>query len=356
MLRYKISGWQEVTMKKLDLYDKNRDFYNLDILTEEFQFKSSNGVNIVRGYIWKPIGKVKGIIQISHGMCEYVKRYDEFARYLAKNGYVVVGNDHLGHGSSAGSTQERGYFGKVPPLPGMDSGLFLVKDLHQTTKMIKSHFLNIPYIIIGHSMGSFVLRRYLSIYGKDVDGAIILGTGNKNKIIVGSVKLFANIMEIFKGDRFRSKLINNIIFGSYNKRIDAAGYYTTSNKGSKNSWLTTDEYIVNKYNSDENCNFIFTLNAFDGLFSLILSSVNKNNIKKIPKNLPVFIGAGQEDPVGNYGREVKKLYKLFKACGISNVELKLYEGCRHEILNERIRKKVYSDLLNWIDKVVDSLA
>ena len=177
-------------------------------------------------------------------------------------------------------------------------------------------------------------------YGQELAGAIIMGTGNQPLSMVLGGKALVKIETLFRGEKYRSKLVEIIMFGAYNKRI--------KNAKTPCDWLTTDEEIVKKYMNEPSCTFIFTLNGFNSLLDTILYIMKKTNIEKIPKNLPILITSGEEDPVGNYGKDVQTLYEKLKKSRIHNIEIKLYKGCRHEILNEVTRQTVYKDILEWI--------
>lgn len=299
-----------------------------------FSFKSSNQKNIVHGFMWIPDEEPKAILQISHGMTEYIRRYDEFAEYMNQNGILVVGNDHIGHGKSVESEEEWGYFA------ARNGSGCVVEDLNTVTQMIKELYPDKPYYLLGHSMGSFMARRYLMNYGENLTGAIIMGTGNQPLPALVSGKTLVKVATLLKGERYRSKFIDNMMFGSYNKRIE--------NVRTSRDWLTRDEAIVEWYNQNPACTFLFTLNGFYTLLDTIQYIEKKANIDKIPKQLPILVTSGAEDPVGNYGKSVVTAYHNLRKAGIRNVDLKLYEGCRHEILNETIRASVYEDIAAWI--------
>ena len=177
-------------------------------------------------------------------------------------------------------------------------------------------------------------------YGQELTGAIIMGTGNQPLPMVIGGKALVKIETLAKGEKYRSKLVEIIMFGAYNKRIKDAK--------TPCDWLTTDKAIVEKYLNEPSCTFIFTLNGFDSLLDTILYIMKKKNIDKIPKDLPILLTSGEEDPVGNYGKDVQSLYEELKKTEINNIQLKLYKGCRHEILNEVTRQTVYQDILEWI--------
>lgn len=317
---------------------------------KDFKFASSNNYYDIHGRIWIPKTHILAVVQISHGMAEYIARYDEFARFLADRGILVVGNDHMGHGQSINSEEDLGYFSI--PIKGMHplkkkrytSSALAVKDLYHVTKIVKKHYPGVPYILLGHSMGSFLVRRYLMEYGHEVDAAIIMGTGNQSKFKVNMGLVLCKIISLVMGERYRSELLNNIIFGLYNKRI--------SSPIGKSDWVTSDEEHLKKYYSDEKCGFVFTMNGIHALLSTIKYIQKKENIEKIPTDVKMIFLAGLEDPVGRYGEEVKEVYEIYTKHGVKNISIKLYDGCRHELLNETIRENVYTDIYKWIENTV----
>lgn len=301
---------------------------------KEIKIASTDGVNSINVYIWEPAEKPVAIIQISHGMVEHQGRYDEFATFMNGRGFLVIGNDHLGHGKTAKNDDDLGYFG-----PGKSKTV--VDDLYEVTKYAKKTYgSDIPYILLGHSMGSFMARRYLMTYGKELSGAILSGTGSQPAALLSCGKLLANITGLFKGDRHRPKLIKFIAFGSYLSRID--------NPKSQSDWLSKDEKIVEIYDNDKFCTFDFTVNGYKTLFDSISFIQKKANIKNVPKNLPILFMSGSDDPVGNYGKGVEQAYDAFYKEGITNTEMVLYHGGRHEMLNEIERENVFEDIDTWI--------
>ncbi|MDO5383191.1 MAG: alpha/beta hydrolase [Eubacteriales bacterium] len=312
------------------------------IKREEKKFKSSSGLCNIHVVLWHPdkeqFDKPVGIVQIAHGMVDHIERFEEMAEYFALKGFIVAGSDHLGHGDSVVCKDDWGYFAE-----GNNSGDYLIKDLHRLTTIMKAQYPELPYILIGHSMGSFICRKYATVYGEDLDGVIFLGTGNQSRIKVESGKILAMIIRQFKGERYRSVILDKLTFGMYNKRI--------SGKRTDKDWLTKDETIVNKYISDEKCSYIFTTNAYIALMNIIKYDINEKNIKKTPKELPVLFAAGKEDPVGNYGKDVEKVYRIYKK-NLNDVKLKLYENNRHELHSETNRDEVFNDLYDWITRVI----
>lgn len=306
-------------------------------IKQHFHYKSSDGIHRLNGYRWLPEkGEYLGVVQIVHGMCEFVDRYDRFARFLCENGYVVVGADHLGHGDSINDESEWGYFTKEKGFE------HLIKDMHTLHVKQAREFPNIPYFFLGHSMGSFLTRMYITHYGDSLQGAIIMGTGGQSPITVFAGKAIASVIALFKGDHYRSTFVNNLALGSYNKSFEPAR--------TPYDWLTKDESIVDAYRNDPRCTYVFTLEAYKELFGGILYVSKKSNIAKTPKNLPLLLTSGTNDPVGNFGKGVVHVYDLYKEAGINDVSVKLYENDRHEILNETDHEQVYQDILAWLTR------
>lgn len=303
---------------------------------KEVYFDSRDGATKLHGIKWVPEGQPKAIIQIVHGMAEYIERYDEFATYLVEQGYLVMGEDHLGHGKSVGENGTRGYFCQQDPAT------VVVRDVHRLKKMVQEEYPSIPIFILGHSMGSFILRNYLSQYGTGIDGAIIVGTGGQPPFMLKVAKGLASFIGKLKGEKTVGKLLHGMAFGSYNKRI--------MNAKTHMDWLSVDENNVKDYIADKDCGFFFTNNGFLTLFELIERAQDEERMKKIPKSLPILVIAGEEDPVGDYGKWVRALYHTYQSMGMEQVTLKLYEGLRHEILNEGMRQDIYTYIEEWVKK------
>lgn len=306
-----------------------------------FSMKSTNGKNNLHGVIWEPESNPKrepiAILQIAHGMNEYIERYDDFARYMAKNGVLVIGNDHIGHGSTVDSIEELGYFSKK------NGSSHIVNDVFQVTKFVKCKYPHTPYILLGHSMGSFIVRKYLMEFEEELNGVIIMGTGNQPLSAIIGGKVLVKMLTMLKSELYRSPFIQRMMFRDFNRKIE--------NPRTHSDWITSDHEIVVKYNQDPKCAYIFTLNGFYNLLDIIHYIQKSSNINKMPKDLPILLTSGQDDPVGDYGNSVKELQEKLIKAGIQHVDLKLYENCRHEILNELNREHVYEDILRWILKM-----
>ena len=305
------------------------------IQKEEFYFDSRDGEHKIHSIRWVPEhDKPVCVLQIIHGMTEHIDRYDGFAQYMAGKGILVVGDDHLGHGKSVRPGEPYGYFCKE------DAATVLVRDEHRLKKMTQEQYQGVPYIILGHSMGSFIARNYLIRYGSGIDGAVIMGTGMQSKIQLAAARALAGIQILFCGPKHVSKLIDKLAFGMFNKRIEAPK--------TPSDWLCSNEESVKRYRQDPMCNFTFTANGFQTLMKLIWNLHDVEKLKKMPRQLPVFFVAGEEDPVADYGRAVKQVYESFLQLGMERVQMKLYPGDRHEILHETDRAEVYADIYRWI--------
>lgn len=301
---------------------------------EEFTFDSRDGSTKLHAVRWTPSGKVICILQIVHGMAEYVERYEAFAEYLGERGILVTGDDHLGHGKSVGEAGTYGYFCEQDPAT------VVVRDVHRLKKLTQEEYPGVPYVILGHSMGSFILRNYLFRYGSGIQGAIVCGTGSQPPALVKVCKAAAAIQGVLFGQKHVARFIDKMAFGSYNKRIpDARTAF---------DWLCTDPDVVDAYLKDPMCGFTFTVNGFRTLFSLLDRLNQEENLWAMPGELPVHFIAGDMDPVGNYGAGVRKAYEDFLKAGMEHVSIKLYAGGRHELLNEKNRQQVYEDIYPWI--------
>lgn len=305
---------------------------------KDFWFKSSNGKTMIHGVKWIPNdGGYKAILQISHGMCEHIMRYDEFACYMADHGFLVVGHDHAGHGKSAKSPDDYGYFGKHPSN-------VLVADMHKVRQ--KTQKEGKPYFMLAHSMGSYMLRKYLAIHGSGVSAAVVMGTGYIAQPVINFGIAVAKLQGLVMGKKHRSELLRKLSYSKSYAQFDSYGNDYTK------SWLMKDVNEVEKYFNDSMCTFTFTCNGYLGLFEAVKHSCKRKNATCIPKELPILLVSGTDDPVGDLGVGVKKVEKLYKSVGLENVECKLYENDRHEILHETDRKQVFEDILAYLVKQI----
>lgn len=310
------------------------------VIKQHMEFLSNDHITLIHAVKWMPEGEVKAILQISHGMCEFVERYGEFAEYLADRGIMVVGNDHLGHGESVRSEKEYGYFAEE------NGNCTLIRDLHRLRKMIQEDYPQTPYFLLGHSMGSFLARQYICCFGKGLSGAIIMGTGYHSRNTARLGMMVCKALAKMKGWHYRSGLVDSMAFGGYNRGL--------KNPRTDKDWLTKDEKIVDAYLADERCAFRFTLNAYYNMFLGLYKIETESYLEKMPKKLPVLFVAGGDDPVGACGKGVLQVYGRFKELGMKNVKCRLYPGDRHEILNETDREKVYSEIYTWLSECLEA--
>lgn len=314
--------------------------------TTNLSFLSKDGKTTIHAVKWTKDGQTpKAILQISHGMIEYIERYEEFANFLTEQGFMVVGHDHLGHGQSVLSQEDWGYFADE------NSGDILVEDIHTLRTMIQKEYLDIPYYMLGHSMGSYLLRKYLLKHHDNLRGAIISGTGfeTQAKIKMGLFVIKATAFFHKNNWRYRSQFVADATFGG-----KAYKGYDSKGKDLEKSWLSKNIENLKEYFSNPACTFIFTLNGYRTLLETVLTVCNPEKIVTMSKKLPVLFVAGKDDPVGNLGAGVIKTYDMFKDFGVSDVTYQIYDNARHEILNEPERLKYYDDILSWMNVRIDT--
>ena len=300
-------------------------------MKNHFYYPSQDNQTQIHAIEWIPKCGVKAILQISHGMVEHIERYDAFADYLSKRGFYVVGQDHLGHGASVTDDEKHGYFHDT------HGNEHVIGDIHKLRQITTSRYPNVPYFMLGHSMGSFLTRQYITMYGA---GVVIMGTGNQPLALVRLGKLLCRIVASVKGWTYRSTLINNMAFGGYNRKFRPAR--------TPMDWISRNPENVDNYLQDSWCTFTFTVNAYYHMFRGMEQLLNRKNFARIPRDLPVLFVAGKDDPVGDFGKGVIAVYKKYKK-EFDDVSLKLYEHDRHEILNEIDRKDVYLDIYKWLE-------
>ncbi len=308
----------------------------------DFYYPSADGLTKIHAAEWLPDGKPRAAVQLCHGMTEYIGRYEPFAAYLAEHGFYVTGNDHLGHGQSVRicKTDLHGYF--AHPY----GNECVVADIHSLRCRTAERFPGIPYFLLGHSMGSFLTRQYITLHGEGLSGAVIMGTGTTPVPVLKLGQFLCRVVALFRGRRFRSALVDSMAGGSFNKHFEPAR--------TPKDWLSKDTALVDRYVADPLCMFRFTVNAYYHMFRGMEKMQRADAMDRIPKDLPLLFVSGENDPVGNFGKGVKTAFEAYKKAGLSDVSMKLYPNDRHEILNETDRETVYADLLNWFLKYLPS--
>lgn len=305
--------------------------------TFDFDFPSADGKSQVHGIIWQPAGsKPVGVIQLIHGMAEHIGRYDPFATFLAQKGYLVCGHDHIGHGLTAESKEE---FGHMPVKNGSE---VLISDIDSMREIASSVYPDIPYFMFGHSMGSFALRVYLTQFGSGLAGAVICGTGWVPQAVSVVGSRIAKGLAKLKGERGHSNFVHSMVEGVYSNSI--------KNPRTDLDWISANPDNVDEYMADEMSGFPFTLGGYISLIRLAGTASKLESAKKIPNTLPLLFIAGSEDPVGANGRGVAEAVDLMKRAGAQDVEVIMYGGMRHEILNEKDSMRVFEDVYSWISR------
>ena len=283
-------------------------------------------------HTWTPDGEPVLILQICHGMAEHLSRYDELAQYLCGRGIMVCGIDHPGHGESDGI---RGHFGNKQGLQ------HLIGSNIRCAEDVKAAHPGVKYVIMGHSMGSFIARYIAGYHPDTADAYIFMGTAGHNGA-VGAGKALASLISVLGGRDKPSPFIAGISTGAYAKN---PGYKTEFD------WLSTDEREVKKYIDDEQCGFCFTAAGYKTMFTMLQAIDPKGWAAKLDKHKPYFIPSGADDPVGDFGKGVMQVYDAMTAAGCDNVTYKLYQGGRHEILNDTVRDEVKSDIAEWLERI-----
>ncbi len=298
----------------------------------EHSVLSSDGIHTLKGKIFIPDGEIRGIFHLVHGMTEYIDRYDDFFHFLCENGYVCCGYDNLGHGKTANDDSELGFIAQK------DGWRYLVRDVDVFGKSVRLMFPDKEYFLMGHSMGSFIVRLAAESKSEDIKKLVVCGTGGPMFIAYMGLGLI-KIIRAVKGDRYVSPLAESIAFGAYNKRFDGPTRY---------EWLTNDRDIIDKYVKDKYCTFKFTVSAMHDLITLTIKCNRGAWFKNIRKDLPILLVAGESDPVGNYGKGVKTVHRKHIKAGQEKADIKLYNNCRHEILNDTCKTQVSNDILDFL--------
>lgn len=304
----------------------------------DFQFTSTNGERDLHCRQWIPDGPIKGVVQIVHGVAEYIERYHDFAVFLASNGYVAVGDDHLGHGYSASRDFPLGWFGE------QNGWMTIVQDEKKLHDLLIDWYPGVPMILLGHSMGSFMARTYIGLWPNDYDLCILSGTGWQPGIVCKAGLAMANREIKTNGSLYRSDFLQNLAFGSYLKKIE--------NPIGKNDWINRSESEIRRYDADPLCGFTGTAGLMRDMMYGLSLICRDSHIEKMNKNVPVLFISGDADPVGNWGKGVKKTAARFRWLAVRDVTVKLYPGARHEVISELNHQEVWCDVLNWIQSKI----
>ena len=300
----------------------------------EFLVPSCDGIHTLSGVIYLPEGNPKGYFQVAHGMTEHIARYDAFLSEMAQAGFIAFGYDHVGHGKTARDESELGYIAKK------EGWKLLARDVKAFSDAVRREFgADMPYCLMGHSMGSFVARVAAERYVQP-DRLILMGTGGPNPA-AGAGLALTSLVKAFCGEKHISPLVESLAFGSYNKRFGGGS------EDDPKPWLTRDEAVRARYYADPYCSFHFTVSAMGDLIRLTKEANRGAWYRKLPKELPILLISGAEDPVGAYGKGIRQVEKKLKRKGIST-EVILYEGARHEILNDTTHEQTTKDILNWL--------
>ena len=297
-------------------------------MKQELYSPSVDGVHQLHTIYWVPEGEVKAVLQIVHGMAEHMELYDEFARYLSERGVAVVGHDHLGHGLTAKDAEELGWFGWP------DGNEYLIGDIHRIREKSQFRFPGVPYFILGHSMGSFLVRQYLGLHGEGLAGAVVMGTSELPDVLLKAMEKLCLWMGKRKGWRYRSPFIDGLLIKGFEKKLGI-------------EWLTKNDESNRRYQADPLCGYAFTLNGYYHFFRNVLRANELEAAGRMPRSMPILFTAGGEDPVGFEGKGVKSVCRRYKKQG-AMAELKLYAGMRHVILQEVDRLQVYKDIYEWM--------
>jgi alpha-beta hydrolase superfamily lysophospholipase len=306
----------------------------MSFIHRDVTFPSSDGKNTIHAELFIPSdNNIKGVVQISHGMMDYIGRYQGMADALCKAGFAIAGNDHLGHGDSVATPDDYGFFASKGGYR------YVIDDVKKMNDLIRKEIPGVPVVLLGHSMGSFIARLYALDYRDSIDGLIIHGTAGPNPA-TGAGKLLVKILRAIKGERHRSKFVCSLADGGYNKGFDPAE--------GDGAWLTRDPSMVADRVGNPKNDFIFTLAGYEDLFNFLGNCNSSSWFRQFPKDLPTLVISGKEDPVGGFGKGVQYVYDNLAKNG-ANVELKFFEGARHELFNETNRDEVFSYLVAWLE-------
>lgn len=306
---------------------------------EELRFPSADGRSTIRALVWWPAlaagTRARGVVQVIHGMAEHVERYDALARLFASRGFVVCGDDHAGHGASC---DPDGY-GCLPARGGAEA---LVADEHTLRRLVTERMgSDAPYLLLGHSLGSYIARVYLAEHGEGLAGVILSGTGTLPVAVSWAGHALARLICAVRGEKYRSKLLDGMGVGGYARAVPGP---------TGCEWLSHNEKNVATYVADPRCGFMFSAGGYAAVTKLTARACSLAWARRAPHDVPLLFVSGAEDPVGDNGRGVRAAAELARRAGQRHVDMRIYEGMRHEIFNEDDGGRVMADVLSWVEE------
>lgn len=300
-------------------------------MNKEMKLKAADGLEL-HLHIWDEVEKPIGLIQIVHGMAEHGARYDLFAKRLNQAGYIVVADDHRGFGKSA---INESYLGHLDGETGFHN---MIQDEVSVRTYIKENYPNLPYFIFAHSMGSFIVRTFMAQH--QVDGVILSGSGLQPTALLKMGQIITK-HRVKKDDKKRSGFLNKLAFWGYNKPF---------NENHRFSWLSRDVAVYEAYEKDPFCGpVVGTSGFFHNLFEVVKVSQQKETLESVPKDLPILLLSGSDDPVGHFGKDTPKIALALEKAGVEDVTYKIYENARHELVNELCKETVFQDVIDWLN-------
>ena len=307
--------------------------------TTTISYPSHDNASTIRALVWEPDDAARpdftprAVVQIVHGMSEHVERYAPIAEFLVGRGFVVCANDHVGHGKTAGERD----LGHMPLANGAD---VLVEDVHALREKVCERYPHARHVMFGHSMGSFVTRVYLTRHADGLSAAILCGTGQQPRIQTVAGRVITRLIAQIRGERHVSRFVDSLGAGAYGRAIRDARTDV--------DWISSDPDVVDEYIADPLCGQPFTVGAYATLASLVADATDARLARRVPKDLPLLFVAGAEDPVGDCGRGMARAVDEYRNAGVRLVEMGIYPGARHEILNEPCREAVWHDVEEFL--------
>ncbi len=303
-------------------------------MSREFYYPSADGIHAIHAVEWLPQGTPRGVVQIVHGVAEYAERYETLAQFLTDHGFVVCGEDHLGHGK----TVTDGKFGYFAPKDGWN---LVTRDVRRLRELERKKFPNLPYVMLGHSMGSFLTRTYLIRWPGTVDAAVLSGTGQEPAPLVAFGRGLTEGVGLMRGPDHVNDLVYALSMGAYNRKFRPNR--TTAD------WLSRDTERVDANLADPLCAFRPTVSMFRDMMTGLQLIGNPRYAARMDRNTPIYFMSGDQDPVGGMGKGVRRVARMFRRAGCTDVTVRLYPGGRHEMFHELNRSQVMEDLLTWLD-------